>query len=176
MVKNNKLIETLYKCVKDNSTLGACRGCFYGDGEYTDACKLHLMNDLLFFFGNPVPDPNAYVLSLTEVEDAVSDKKDHLAFAEFISSIHVAKPVIRIVKVSGNFITLYDPQTDETDSFNKNDYYTNVRVWSSKPTDKLRNETKWELLEEMASNDNTQVTRSKTESILNHIQNWNRKA
>ena len=140
MVTNKKLLETLYTCVKKN---GECSGCFYGDGEDKPHCMFQLMNDILFFFNNPVPSPDARVLTLDELEEILSDKKDHLAFAEFISSIHVAKPVIRSVSMSGNVIVLYDPNTDERDQFTKNEYYSNVRVWSAKPSDKLRNDTPW---------------------------------
>ena len=173
MLKNNKLLETLARCVHDNKRLGNCRGCYYGDGttDITEAkpqCMLNLMNDVLFFFGNPYPDPEARILSLHEVEEAIADKKDHLAFCEFISSIHIAKPCIRIVKSSGNFISLFDPQTNENDSFNKSEYYTSFRIWSTKPTDKLRNDTPWEVLESMAS-DNSANIQSKTEAILSFI-------
>lgn len=172
MVRNNKLIETLQKCVKENRAYGYCKGCFYGDGtsnsEEKPQCMLNLMNDILFFFGNPVPDDSARVLTLEELEEILSDRKDHLAFAEFISSIHVAKPVIRIVKSSGNFISLFDPQNNENDSFNKSDYYTTFRVWSTKPTDKLRNDTPWEEITS-STTDNSPINESKTASILNYV-------
>lgn len=169
MIKNNNLLETLHKCVKQNTTKGACTGCFYGQSsDDQPSCMLSLMNDVLFFFSNPVPDPNAYILSLEELEEVLADRKDHLAFAEFISNIHVAKPVIRIVKSSGNFITLYDPQTSESDSFNKLEYYSSFRVWSSKPTDTIRNSTPWENLD-YSETDNSSINQSKTASIINYV-------
>lgn len=163
MVKNKKLLETLYECVKRN---GQCNGCFYGCGDDAPACMLHLMNDILFFFNNPVPSSDARVLPLEELEEILSDKKDHLAFAEFISSIHVAKPVIRSVSLSGNTIILYDPNTDERDQFTKNEYYSNIRVWSSKPTDKLRNDTPWIPIDGNTTDDSPSEPSSKTSDIL----------
>lgn len=166
MVKNNKLLETLYKCVKGN---GACSGCFYGEGYDQPQCMLHLMNDLLFFFKNPVPSSEAKILSLDELEEALSDHKDHLAFAEFISTIHVAQPVIRTISMKGNFVTLHDPQTNETDTFSKQDYYIQFRVWSTKPTDTLRNATKWESRDGMDEDDTPTKKSTKTTDLLNFI-------
>ena len=163
MVKNNKLIETVFECVKRN---GVCKGCFYGDGNDMPSCMFHMMNDVLFLFNNPVPQSTAHVLTLEEVEDTLSDRKDHLAFAEFISSIHVAKPVIRTVKMSGNFITLFDPTTNESDTFNKAEYYTSFRIWSSKPTDKLRNETQWTPMDGHAYDEEPAQNLSKTATLL----------
>lgn len=165
MVKNKKLLETLFKCTQKQ---GACNGCFYGTPEEQPDCIFHLMNDILFFFGNPVPDNEAHVLSLDEVKEVLGDKKDHLCFAEFISSIHVAKPVIRTATLSGNFITLFDPQTNESDSFNIQDYYTTVRIWSSKPTDPLRNNTPWETDQ---YTDDSPINRTKTSDILRYVSN-----
>ena len=172
MVKNPKLLETLFKCVKENKSTGTCRGCFYGSGEAEydspKACMLNLMNDILFFFGNPYPDQNAHVLSLEEVEEILSDKKDHLAFFEFISSIHVAKPCIRVVKSSGNFILLFDPQTNENNQFNKSEYLSAFRIWSTKPTDTLRNATPWDTTQTLSDNNSANI-QSKTSSILSYI-------
>ena len=162
MIRNNKLIETMYQCVKSN---GECRGCFYGDGDEQPSCMLQMMNDLLFFFNNPVPSKTARVLTLEELEGILADKKDHLAFAEFISSIHVAKPVIRSVTMSGNTITLYDPNTDEKSIFTKGEYYTHFRVWSTKPTDVLRNETPWIPLDGQQDDEPTE-TATKTTNIM----------
>ena len=166
MVRNNKLIETLYTCVKNQ---GSCKGCFYGDGYDQPNCTFHLMNDILFFFGNPVPDPNAHVIPLEELQEILADKKDHIAFSEFISTIHVAKPVIRTVKAQGNFITLYDPQTEETDTFNISDYYTHFRVWSSKPSDSLRNSTPWVPIDGYQYTDNSPINRTKTSDLLRYV-------
>ncbi len=168
MIRNKKLLETLYECVKRN---GECKGCFYGDGTEAPSCMFHLMNDVLFFFNNPVPSKDAHVLSLEELEEALSDRKDHLAFAEFISSIHVAKPVIRSVQMSQNVITLYDPNTNEKDQFLKSDYYTSFRVWSAKPTDKLRNDTEWIPLDGHLYDEQTDEKTSKTTDILRFAHN-----
>ena len=83
MVKNNKLIETLHRCVKNQFN---CKGCFYGDGSNIPSCMFSLMNDVLFFFRDPVPSTSAYVLPLQELEEKLADKKDHIAFCEYINS------------------------------------------------------------------------------------------
>ena len=175
MVRNNKLLETLFRCTKDNTTLEACRGCFYGDGSDSPHCIFTLMNDILFFFGNPVPSPNAHIIPIEELEEILSDRKDHLAFAEFINTIHVAKPVIRTVTSSGNFINFLDPQTNETESFNKSDYYARFRVWSTKPTDKLRNDTPWIPIDGQRYTEDDPTPTTKTQNILNYIQNATKK-
>ena len=171
MVKNNKLIETLFSCVKYH---GQCKGCIYGDSldPYSEyPCVFHLMNDILFFFRNPVPSPTAYVLPLEELEENLSDKKDHLAFIEYINSIHVATPAIRTISSQRNFINLYDPQTQQTEQYNKSDYYTRFRVWSTKPTDKLRNETPFTSSDGYDSTDNSPINQSKTANLLRYIDN-----
>ena len=167
MILNNKLLETMTTCVKKN---GECSGCFYGDGEDKPNCMLHLMNDMLFFFGNPVPSETAKVLSLEELEEALSDRKDHLSFAEYISSIHVPTPVIRTVKMSGNIIDLYDPNTDTHNQVLKTEYYTKFRVWSTKPTDKLRNATPWVSIDGHTDEEQPE-TSTKTTNLLRYIHN-----
>ena len=169
MVKNNKLLETLFKCTKENKTKGECKGCFYGDGTNAPSCMLNMMNDILFFFNNPVPDPYAKIIPLEELEEILSDKKDHLAFAEFISTIHVAMPVIRSISMSRNVITLYDPTTNEKDQFIKDEYYAKFRVWSSKPTDSLRNTTPWIPIDGQLYDDIPQEKASKTTDILRYV-------
>ena len=171
MVKNNKLLETLFKCVKGK---GQCKGCFYGDGTEIPTWMLNLMNDVLFFFGNPVPDQNAHIIPLEELEEILSDKKDHLAFAEFISDIHVAKPVIRSVSMQRNVIYLFDPTMNEKDSFLKDEYYTKFRIWSTKPTDKLRNETEWVPIDGIYD-EPLQEKDTKTTSIMRYVQSMTQK-
>ena len=169
MVKNNKMLETLFACAKQK---GACKGCIYGEGdEYDKSCVYRLMNDLLFFFKNPVPSPDAHVMALDELEEALADHKDHLAFCEYISSIHVATPVIRTVSTKGNFINFYDNETNTMEQYSKSEYGVKFRVWSTKPTDKLRNDTPWTPLNEFDTpTDNSPKNRSKTADILNFIQ------
>ena len=167
MVKNKKLLETLYSCVKQN---GSCKGCFYGDGYEQPTCMLHLMNDILFFFKNPVPSSEAQVLPMEELEEALSDHKDHLCFAEFINSIHVTQPLICTITLSRNVFTLHDPENDETHQFIKDDYYTHFRVWNTKPTDTLRNSTEWVPIDGYQySTDNPPTKQTKTQSILEFI-------
>lgn len=166
MVKNNKLLETLFTCAKSN---GTCNGCFYGDGSEVPSCMLHLMRDLLFFFNNPVPSPTAHVLTLEELDEACADRKDHIAFCEYINSIHVATPVIRTVIRKGNFINLFDPQTNTNEQFNISDYYIKIRVWSDKPSDTLRNETPWTPINEFAETDTTPINHTKTSDIMRYV-------
>ena len=168
MVTNNKLLETLFTCTKYH---GNCKGCFYGDSSDQPDCIFHLMNDLLYFFGNPVPNDNAQILPLEQLQEMLSDRKDHIAFAEYINSIHVATPVIRTISRKGNFITLYDPQTNTSESFNVSDYYTMFRVWSEKPSDKLRNATPWTPINEFQSTDDSPINHSKTSDIFRYVSN-----
>ena len=169
MVKNNKMLETLYACAKQK---GSCKGCVYGDGnDYDKSCVYALMNDLLFFFKNPVPSETAHVMTIDELQEALSDRKDHLAFCEYINSIHVATPVIRTVSIKGNFINLYDNETNTLEQYNISEYYVKFRIWSTKPTDKLRNSTEWKPLNEYDTpTDNSPKNRSKTADLLNFIQ------
>ena len=168
MVKNNKLIETLFTCVKNKNN---CKGCFYGDGSTIPECQYHLMNDILFFFRNPVPSKDATVIQIEDLQEALSDKKDHLCFAEFINSIHVAQPVIRTITLKKNVFTLHDPQSNETDQFLLSDYYTKFRVWSTKPTDALRNSTPFAPSDgSLYEDEPSPINQSKTESLLNFIQ------
>lgn len=167
MVKNKRLLETLYACVKKN---GSCNGCFYGDGYDQPQCMLRLMNDILFFFKNPVRQSDAHVMPLEELEEALSDKKDHLCFAEYINTIHVATPVIRTITLKQNVFTLYDPSTEESNQFLKDEYYTKFRVWSTKPTDTVRNSTEWIPIDGYQySTDNSSQKQTKTQSILEFI-------
>ena len=170
MVKNNKLIETLFSCVKQH---GQCKGCIYGDSldPYSDSpCVFNLMNDLLFFFRNPVPSPSAYVLPLEELEEILADRKEHIAFIEYINSIHVATPAIRTITQKGNFINVYDPQTNETEQWNKSDYYTRFRIWSTKPTDSLRNSTPFVPTDGYQyDTESSPINQSKTANLLRYI-------
>lgn len=164
MVRNNKLLETLFSCAKQK---GFCKGCIYGDGE-DKQCVYALMNDILFFFKNPVPSDTATIIPLEELEEILSDRKEHLAFSEFINSIHVAQPSIRTISMKGNFINLYDNETNTLESFNKSDYYSTFRIWSTKPTDSLRNKTPWENSIDSPA-DNSPINKSKTANILDFI-------
>lgn len=167
MVKNKKLLETLFTCVKQQ---GSCKGCFYGDGYDQPQCMLHLMNDVLFFFKNPVPSKEAYVLSIEELEETLSDHKDHLCFAEYINSIHVAQPLICTVTLKQNVFTFIDASTSESHQFIKDEYYTKFRVWSTKPTDTLRNTTEWTPIDGYQYiTDNQSSPQTKTQSILDFI-------
>ena len=128
------------------------------------------MNDVLFFFKNPVPSEDAHILAITEVEEALSDRKDHLCFCEFINTIHVAQPIICTLTLSKNVFTLYDPQTEESHQFIKDDYYTRFRVWSTKPTDTLRNATEWIAIDGYQySTNNPSGKVTKTQELLNFI-------
>lgn len=166
MIRNKRLFETLYECVKRN---GNCKGCFYGDGSEAPSCMFTLMNDILFFFKNPVPSKDARVLLLPELEDILADKKDHLCFGEFINTIHVAQPFIRTITLKQNVFTLFDPTTDETDQFLKNEYYTKFRIWSTKPTDTLRNNTEWTPMDESMYVTEASKPKTKTEAIFEFI-------
>lgn len=167
MVKNKKLLETLYNCVKYG---GSCKGCFYGDGYDQPSCMLHLMNDVLFFFKNPVPSNDATVMPIEELEEALADHKDHLCFAEFINTIHVAQPLICTITMKQNVFTLLDNETGESRQFLKDEYYTRFRVWSSKPTDAIRNSTEWIPIDGYQyTTDNQQKPQTKTQSILEFI-------
>lgn len=167
MVKNKKLLETLFTCVKSN---GSCKGCFYGDGFNQPQCMLHLMNDMLFFFKNPVPSKEAHVMSYEELEDSLSDHKDHLCFAEYINSIHVAQPFICTITLKQNVFTLYDPESQDSHQFLKDEYYTKFRVWSTKPIDSIRQSTEWIPIDGYQySTDNPSQKVTKTQSILDFI-------
>ena len=167
MVKNNKLIETLHRCVKNQYN---CKGCFYGDGSDIPSCMYSLMNDVLFFFRDPVPSPSAYVLPLEELEEKLADRKDHVAFCEYINSIHVPTPIIRSISSKGNFINVYDPQDNSNQQYNKSDYYTKFRVWSTKPTDTLRNSTPFTPSDGYQyDTDNSPINSSKTADLLRYI-------
>ena len=167
MVKNKKLLETLFTCVKSN---GSCKGCFYGDGYDQPSCMLHLMNDVLFFFKNPVPSKDATVMPIEELEEALSDRKDHLCFAEFINTIHVAQPLICTITLKQNVFTLLDNETGDSWQFLKDEYYSKFRVWSTKPTDILRNETEWIPIDGYQYNSDTPKEKvTKTQSILEFI-------